>query len=57
MKKIIMKKVLKESIFGALFTLWTVPIDGEKLSLSAVEKHPKPIKNWFPNNLIIGQRP
>ncbi|MBI2196653.1 hypothetical protein HYU45_03505 [Candidatus Daviesbacteria bacterium] len=56
-----MKKVIKESIrnsiFGALFTLWTAPIDDPKMDISRVKKQHRMTSNWFPNDLIIGHRP
>lgn len=53
--KLVVKEILKESIFDVLFTLWTAPIDEPKLDLSQT-KASKAGNNWFPNNLIIGQR-
>lgn len=50
----ILKKVFKQSIFGALFTLWTAPIDEYKLDISQVKK-PKN-SSFFLNNLIVGHK-
>lgn len=48
------KTFFEESIFGALFTLWTAPID-EKLQIPDT----KPAKkgNFFFDNLIIAHKP
>ncbi|MBI2337733.1 hypothetical protein HYU95_00975 [Candidatus Daviesbacteria bacterium] len=47
------KRIFEESIFGALFTLWTAPIDEPKMDVSKVSR-----KNngWFVDNLIIGHK-
>ena len=50
------KKMLKESVFGALFTLWTAPIDEPKLDISQAKKPSKITGNWFTNNLIIDHK-
>lgn len=50
------KKILKDSIFGQLFILWTAPIDGPKLDLSPVKKSSKVSSNWIFNNLIVGHK-
>lgn len=52
--KLTSKSVFKNSIFGALFTLWTAPIDNPKLDISKVKKDAKITNTWFFNNLIIG---
>lgn len=50
------KKIFKESVFGALFTLWTAPIDEPKLDISQAKKPAKIAGNWFTNNLIVGHK-
>lgn len=52
----ILKGILKDSIFGALFTLWTAPIDDTKLKLPSTDKSKQASSNWLFTNLIIGQR-
>ncbi|MCL5784259.1 MAG: hypothetical protein M1142_02810 [Patescibacteria group bacterium] len=49
------KQIFEDSIFGALFTLWTAPIDEPKLDISKVSK--KNTNNLLLSNLIIGHRP
>lgn len=56
-KNILQKAIVKESIFGALFTLWTAPIDEPKLDISKAKKPTEVIDNLFTNNLIVGQKP
>lgn len=53
--KLQIKRMFKDSIFGALFTLWTAPIDGPKLDLTEA-KSPKKGNSWFFTNLIVDQR-
>ncbi|OGE28783.1 hypothetical protein A2867_04130 [Candidatus Daviesbacteria bacterium RIFCSPHIGHO2_01_FULL_40_11] len=50
-----LKRIFGESVFGALFTLWTAPIDGPKLDLPSTRVSKEGNNNWFSNNLIIGQ--
>lgn len=47
------KSMLEESIFGALFTLWTAPIDEPGMDVSKVSKKNN---SWIIDNLIIGHR-
>jgi len=49
------KTLFEESIFGALFTLWTAPIDNQKLEIPST----KPAKKagFFFDNLIIAHKP
>lgn len=49
------KDILKDSIFGALFTLWTAPIDNHKLDISQVKSEKKKAL-WFLNNLIVSHK-
>lgn len=48
------KTIFKDSIFGALFTLWTAPIDEPKLDISRASR--KENNNLFLRNLILGQK-
>lgn len=50
------KKIFKESIFGALFTLCTAPIDDPKLDISKAKESQKNSNNRLLNNMIIGQK-
>ncbi|MCR4305534.1 MAG: hypothetical protein NUV73_00435 [Candidatus Daviesbacteria bacterium] len=49
------KTIFQNSIFGALFTLWTAPIDDEKLEIPSVKNARK--SNFFLDNLIIAHKP
>ncbi len=51
------KKMLTNSIFGALFTLWTAPIDEPKLDISQAKKANKFTGSWLTSNLIVGHKP
>lgn len=50
------KNILKDSIFGALFTLWIAPIDSFKQDISALKKPSKITNYWFLGNLIVGYK-
>ncbi|MDD2823189.1 MAG: hypothetical protein PHQ59_03845 [Candidatus Daviesbacteria bacterium] len=50
------RKVLKKSIFGQLFMLWTSPIDNTKMDITKISNKTKSLDNWFPNSLIISQK-
>ncbi|MBI2315114.1 hypothetical protein HYU93_03620 [Candidatus Daviesbacteria bacterium] len=49
--------MFNDSIFGALFTLWTAPIDKPKLDISQAKKANKFTGSWFTDNLIVGHKP
>lgn len=50
------KNLFKRSIFEALITLWTAPIDSPRLDLSKVKKSSKITNTWFFNSLIVGYK-
>lgn len=56
-RKINYKNILKNSMFGELFMLWTAPLDKPRVVLSTITKQSNITNNWFPNNLIIAHRP
>ncbi|GEM_PF-2149779 len=51
------KGVLKQSIFGAFYTLWTAPIDNRKLTLPSKKETKENLLSGLLDNLIIGHTP
>lgn len=45
---------LKQSIFGAFYTLWTAPIDNPKLTLPSKKTARENLLGGLLDNLIIG---
>lgn len=49
------EKLFKQSSFGALFSLWTYPLEDERLDITKLKKHSKLPSTFFPN-LIVGHK-